>query len=111
MTAQITWSISALDCRPKEGDLANVVITAHWRCTGTQTANNKTYSASVYSTCSFQQPGNPFIPFEQLTEQQVLGWIWTNGVDKGVTEAAVQQQIDQQITPSVITPPLPWSQA
>lgn len=109
MTAQITWNISALDCRPKEGDLANVVITAHWRCTGTQVVGEKTYIGSVYATCSFQQPGNPFIPFAQLTEQQVLGWIWTNGVDKDVTEAAVQQQIDGQVNPAVITLPPPWA--
>lgn len=108
MTAQITWSISALDCRPKEGDLANVVITTHWRCTGTQVVGEKTYIGSVYATCSFRQPGDPFVPYSQLTEEMVLNWCWANGVDKAATEAAVQQQIDNQINPPIVQPPLPW---
>jgi hypothetical protein len=45
----------------------------------------------------------------QLAQDQVLGWIWANGVDQAVTEAAVQQQIDNQINPPVVTPPLPWA--
>jgi len=43
-----------------------------------------------------------------LTQDQVLGWVWANGVDKTATEAAVQQQIDNQINPPVVSPPLPW---
>jgi len=30
-------------------------------------------------------------------------------VDKDVTEEAVAQQIQNQINPPVVTPPLPWS--
>jgi hypothetical protein len=32
-------------------------------------------------------------------------------VDQAATEAAVQQQLNNQINPPVVTPPLPWSQA
>jgi hypothetical protein len=52
--------------------------------------------------------GTSFVPYNQLTEQTVLGWIWANGVDQAATEAAVQQQINNQRNPPVITPPLPW---
>jgi hypothetical protein len=38
-----------------------------------------------------------------------LGWIWADGVDKTATEAAVQQQINNQINPPVVTPKLPWA--
>jgi hypothetical protein len=55
--------------------------------------------------------GTSFIPYQDLTLDIVLGWIWANGVDKAATEAAVQTQIDNLINPPVITPPLPWSQA
>jgi hypothetical protein len=50
-----------------------------------------------------------FTPYAQLTESQVLGWIWANGVDQTATEAAVAQQIQNQINPPVVTPPLPWA--
>jgi len=44
-----------------------------------------------------------------LTQEQVLGWIWANGVDKDATEAAVLQQIENQKNPPVVAPPLPWA--
>jgi hypothetical protein len=101
----IAWTIQALDCKPTEGNLTDVVITAHWRCTGTQDI----YGASVYGTCSFSQPGDPFTPYPDLTQDQVLGWCWAAGVDKAETEALVQQQLDKQINPPVVTPALPWA--
>jgi hypothetical protein len=105
MTITTTWLIEAMDCKPQEGDLTDVVITAHWRCNGT----DGTFSGTVYGTCSFSQPGEPFTPYDQLTQEQVLGWCWASGVDKFVTESAVVQQIDNQVNPPVITPPLPWA--
>lgn len=108
MTTQFAWTISALNCKPQEGGLTDVVITAHWQCTGTQVANGKTYTVSVYSTASFSQPGNPFIPYLNLTQDTVLGWVWANGVNKAATEAAVQTQLNNQINPPVVTLPLPW---
>ena len=107
MTATITWNISQLDCIPQEDGKTDVVVTAHWQCYGVQDQ----YTASVYSTCSFTlEQGESFTPYNQLTQEQVLGWCWSSGVDKASAEAAVQQQIDNQINPPIITPPLPWAQ-
>lgn len=105
MTATIAWNISQLDCKPQEDGKTDVVVTAHWQCNGTQDA----YSASVYAACSFTlEQGASFTPYDQLTQDQVLGWCWSNGVDKDSAEAAVQTQIDNQINPPVIQPALPW---
>jgi hypothetical protein len=106
------WQISAMDCKVSEGNLSDVVYLVHWRCSATETDGDKTYSASVYSTCSVPGP-NPasFVPYNQLTQDEVLGWIWANGVDKAATEAAVQQQIYLQKNPVVVSPPLPWVSA
>ena len=106
MTTTYNWVISALDCIPNTPEGADYVVTAHWSCNGT----DGTYNGSVYSTCSFPVvQGSSFIPYSSLTEQTVLGWIWANGVDQAATEAAVQQQIANQINPPVVTPPLPWA--
>jgi hypothetical protein len=104
------WSISALDCRVQEDGLSDVVYQCHWRVSKTEVDGDKTYSASVYSTCSVPGP-NPasFTPYDQLTQAEVLNWIWANGVDKAATEAAVQQQIELQKHPVVVSPPLPWN--
>ena len=104
------WSIGALDCKVSEDNLSDVVFNVHWRCSATEIDGDKTYSASVYSTCSVPGP-NPasFVPYDQLTQNEVLGWIWANGVDKDATEAAVLQQIENQKNPPVVAPPLPWA--
>jgi hypothetical protein len=100
-----------MDCYPQEDGNTDVVFTVHWTCSGTQDSNGTTYNGSVYSTTSVPAPeaGAPFTPYDQLTQNQVLGWCWANGVDQSATEAAVQAQIDAQINPPVVTPPLPWS--
>jgi len=101
----ITWNISVLDCLPQSAEGADYVVTAHWQCTGV----DGDYKGSVYSTCSFPVvEGTSFTPYADLTQAQVLGWIWANGVDKDATEAAVEQQVETQKNPPIVAPPLPW---
>jgi hypothetical protein len=101
----ISWIIERLLVKPTEGTLTDVVITADWRCNGSQDQ----YSGTCYGSCSFQPPSGDFTPYEDLTEQQVLDWCFSNGVDKTAIEANVTQQIENQINPPVIAPPLPWA--
>ena len=106
MNITYNWTVTAMDCYPQEGSETDVVFNVHWTCSGTQDA----YSGSVYSTCQVPAPSGTFTPYPDLTQNQVLGWIWANGVDKDATEAAVSQQIQNQVDPPIISPPLPWSQ-
>jgi len=108
MSATITWVIEWMQTTPTTATPPETVITAGWRCNGAETANAVNYTATVYSTCSFPMPSGTFTPYDQLTQEQVLGWVWANGVDKDATEASVQTQIDNQINPPIIQPPLPW---
>jgi hypothetical protein len=105
----ITWIVEWLKTTPTTATPPEVVLTAGWRCSGI----DGLYSGTVYSTCSFPQPeeGGSFTEYADLTLDQVLGWVWANGVDKDATEAAVQGQIDAQINPPTINPPLPWATA
>lgn len=106
MAITYNWNISVLNCIPQTAEGADYVVTAHWQCTGT----DGTYTGQVYSTCSFPVvQGTSFVPYADLTQDQVLGWCWANGVDKDATEAAVAQNIENQINPPIITPPLPWA--
>ena len=110
MTATITWTIEWMQTTPTTSTPPEVVLTAGWRCNGAETVSGTDYASAVYSTCSFPMPTEEqFTPYDQLTQQQVLGWCWANGVDKTVTEASVQTQIDNQVNPPVVTPPLPWA--
>ena len=100
----ITWIIERLLVRPTEGTLTDVVITADWRCNGSQDQ----YSGTCYGSASFQPPSGEFTPYEDLTQDQVLGWCFANGVDQAAIEANVTAQINDQINPPIIAPPLPW---
>ena len=101
----INWIIESLLVRKVEGFNTDVVITADWRCNGSQ----ETYSGTCYGSCSFAPPTGSFTKYEDLTQEQVLGWCYENGVDKTAIEANVTQQIENQINPPVVTLPLPWA--
>jgi len=106
MATVINWSVSQLDCVPQAPEGADYVICCHWQCNGV----DGDYNGSVYSTCSFPVvEGTSFTPYADLTQDQVLGWVWANGVDKDATEAAVEGQIEAQKNPPIVSPPLPWS--
>jgi hypothetical protein len=51
------------------------------------------------------------VPYDSLTEAQVIGWIPANQIESA--QACVQGQIDSMITPPVSpeNTPLPWSAA
>lgn len=100
----LSWIIERLLVKPTEGTLTDVVITADWRCNGT----DGTYSGTCYGSTSFAPPSGEFTPFDKLTQEQVLGWCYENGVDQKAIEANVTQQINDQINPPIIAPPLPW---
>jgi hypothetical protein len=94
-----TWNISQLDRQTSDG----FVTTAHWQAT----AVDGEHSASVYATCSWSD-GTPTVDYADLTQEQVLGWIWANGVDKDATEAALAAQIAEQKAPKTARG-LPWN--
>ena len=100
----ILWLIERLLCKPLEGSNPDVVITADWRCNGT----DETYSGTCYGSCSFAPPTGSFTPYDDLMQEQVLDWCYENGVDKTAIEANVAAQIENQINPPVVTLPLPW---
>lgn len=93
-----TWTIAQLDRKTADG----FVTTAHWRAT----AVDGEFSASTYATCSWSE-GEPTVPYANLTEQQVLEWVWASGVDKDATEASLAAQIAAQQNPPVQSG-LPW---
>jgi hypothetical protein len=100
----ILWLIERLLTKPVEGSNTDVVITADWRCNGTQ----ESFSGTCYGSCSFAPPSGSFTPYPDLTEQQVLDWCFANGVDQAAIEANVSLQIANQINPPVVSLPLPW---
>ena len=97
---EIKWSVPTLERKLDDG----FVSTAHWSCR----ASDGDFSASSYGTAGFSQDPEAadYIPYEQLTEEQVLAWVWES-VDKDATEAALQAKIDADKNPTTGTG-VPW---
>ena len=95
-----TWTIAQLERNTADGG----VVVAHWRCE----AVDGDYSASSYGTCGFTpDPTDPaYIPFESLTEADVLSWVYES-VDKDAIEASLASQIDEQKNPTTEAG-VPW---
>jgi len=104
MTTTYTWTITAMDSYSTEPQ-PDCVFNVHWTCSGT----DGTYTSSVYSTCSIPYiSSEPYTPYADLTQEQVLGWIWEHGVYQTAIEEAVAQQIANLVNPPVISSRLPW---
>jgi hypothetical protein len=96
----ITWKIEQTDFRTSDG----LITTAHWRAI----AEDGEYTASVYGSAGLAESAQPKIPYPQVTEQEVLDWIWENGVDKDEVEASLAAQIEALKNP-VQESGLPWA--
>ena len=81
------------------------VVNALWQVTGV----DGEYTASIGGNTQFtSQQGPDFIPYADLTEATVIGWIPESQITSA--QACVQGQIDSMITPPVspANTPLPW---
>ena len=96
-----TWAIANLERETADG----FVFTAHY----TVNANDGTYSSGAYGSLGFERPDN-LIPFSELTEEVVVGWVKEHfGTEKvAEIEAALQAQIDEQRAPSKASG-VPWA--
>jgi hypothetical protein len=105
MTANITWAVTSMSCYPQNDGNTDVVFDVYWTCSGEQDG----FRGLSFNNTKIPLPSGPFTPYADLTQDQVLGWVWSNGVDKDATEAAVQKEINDQISPPVVNPPVPWA--
>jgi hypothetical protein len=82
------------------------VVTVHYNVFAT----DGTYNASTYGTVGYtEQPGETYIPYADLTQEMVVGWVQTS-LGKDTVETSLQSQIDAQINP-VQESGMPWSAA
>lgn len=105
MATEMTWAVVQMDAYPEYEGHADVVFTAHWTLTGTNTAG-------VYGTAGLTlDPDAGFTPYADLTQEQVVGWVKAALGSEQVAayEANVAKQIADLANPPVVTPPLPWA--
>lgn len=93
---------------PQVAGFADVVYEVFWTVSDT----DGSYEAGQSGQTSVAAPTENFTPYEQLTEAQVLGWVYADlGTDRVVAiEQGLSQQVVYMQAPPVLTLPLPWQE-
>jgi len=95
-----------MTCMAQDGGNTDVVY-----CVGYQlTATNDDGSASASGTVGIPLSSDTFTPYDQLTQDQVVGWVQAALGAEQVAglQDALANQIAEKKNPPVVTPPLPW---
>lgn len=110
MAITYTWKITGLKTREVAGTPGAVVQT-YWEKIGTdEDGNEGKFSGATPFTPDPTDESGPFIPFEQLTEQDVITWIQSvvvGSYEEHVNEK-IQEQIDGKKRP-VVDATMPWA--
>ena len=88
-----------------EGTEIDYVVTALYEVTGIEQSGGKEYTASLTSSAQFEVvQGATFIPYADLTNTIVVGWIQSQLGEDGVNnlQASVAGMINSEINPPVI---------
>ncbi len=94
------WTIATCEHEVATGG----INMAHWNVS----AVDGDYKAFAYGSVGFtpDPKSEGFKPYDQVTEEEVLSWVWAS-VDKEATESSLAQQIEAQKNPTTATG-TPW---
>jgi hypothetical protein len=109
MATTFEWVIySPCEVISKEGSLTDVLIKVKWERVATSIIEDKKYTATYTSNATFPAPDSEnFTPFNELTFEQVCGWV-ASLVKLDEIDLELQQNIDNQLIPKPVDLPLPW---
>jgi len=94
-----TWQVVQMDRKTVDG----FVNTVHYSVSAT----DGEYTASTYGTVGYTQGEGSYVPYAQLTETEVVGWV-QESLGKDTVEASLTAQIEAQKNPVQETG-LPWT--
>ena len=92
------WNVVQMDRLTSD----DFVVTVHY----TVSATDGEFSASTYGTVGFTQEADDFTPFDELTQEQVIGWV-KDSLGEQTVEDALTAQIEAQKNPVQLSG-LPW---
>jgi hypothetical protein len=111
MAITYTWKVNSMKVRDND-NLSNVVVQTYWEKTGTdEQGHTGTFNGATPFDLATVDSNN-FVPFDQLTQEIVLGWI--QSVVVGDYENHVNEQIEKQINNTrepITEAALPWATA
>jgi hypothetical protein len=95
---EFTWNVVQMDRLTSDG----FVVTVHY----TVNAVDGEFTASTYDTVGYTQGESSYVPYADLTEAEVVGWV-QESLGKDKVEAGLTAQIEAQKNPVQETG-LPW---
>ena len=105
MPTTYTFNITQLEIAPTGSDgYPDVVTRVRYNYVGVDSIG---YSGSFAGATPIPTPSGSFIPFSDLTEEEVVAWLDTVA-DKPHMQQVIQSQIANQIAPQNVPAPLPW---
>ena len=98
MANTYSWNCKTVDCYPTFDDETDVVYNVHWRLTATSSKKDGKGNPSTDDI-------KDFIPFADLTNTTVTGWVETTMGDEEVAElkSNLDSNIESQINPTSVT--------
>ena len=106
MAIGYTWDCKTVDVYPEHDSHSDVVYNVHWRLNAEsdqQDAEGNNYAASSYGTHSVNADDiASFIPFADLTNNTVTGWVTAGMGEDEVNnlKSGLDNDIDGQINPT-----------
>jgi hypothetical protein len=109
----LTTTVNSMLTALSEDGMTDVVKSASWTRTASEVVGEgeeaKTYTASFPGVTPFATPDPAaFTPYEDITEEQVIGWIDAK-VNMPAIDADLILNVENQINPPVVELPLPWA--
>ena len=95
---EYNWNVVQMERKAADG----FVTTVHY----TVSAVDGEFTSSSYGTVGFTQEEMDYVPFADLTKEQVIGWV-QDSLGQATVEEALATQIDAQKNP-VSESGLPW---
>ena len=103
--ATFTWTVLSVDVSTEMlAGHDDIVTVVYWQCVGEQDG----YSARLERNTVIPYDPATYVPYADLTEAQMLAWVFSADGVQANTETEIQQMLNAQITPPVISPALPW---
>jgi hypothetical protein len=102
-----TWKIEGLYVIPQEAGHTDVVVKVMWKCIASDDGTYATYWGSCYGQMMFGI-GDSFTEFQNLTEDEILGWCFAAGVDKTQIETMLNSGLNNRPSVPIENKPLPW---
>ena len=112
MALTYTWAVTSLK-KTTDGSIDNVVVQSTWTCTGAdEDGDDGVFNGATPFPISSVDPDN-FIPYEELTEADIIAWI------QAVVVGSYKEHVDAQILKQILlkknpvqevpSNELPWS--